>query len=413
MLLYEAETGRVDATIDSMTQGIQASAIGWTQLKITLAHLRDSFSDETIMDAQLTLEEIRGIIDCLADVCHWPFLHSVEFEVATGEHLHQLDLYEQWCDDLAASEIAWTPAESHCPRPLFRERIILHAYSGRRRPGDFQWYLDRLAAQHGMVDLYVVSIDLVINATWGDIGRPETQRFWLRAIAQGQVLGMLSGPPCCTWSIARGKTDPKRPQLTSKGPRIIRTLQHLWGLPSVSLREMLQLCDGHLLLGFCVQAMVLLSTVGGIGILEHPREPDDPNAASIWRLPLIRMVLNLPGFRLVECAQGLLGATSAKGTGLMTLNLPELPIHIRDNAVRPELPRAATIGTDEAGRFKTAILKEYPPALCKAFAEGFFSQFPSLSPEKDLAPLPAEFLARCQQMTATDMGTNIGADFAG
>ena len=129
-----------------------------------------------------------------------------------------------------------------------------------------------------------------------------------------------------------------------RGPRIVRSAQDLWGILSVSLREMSQLHDGHLLLCFSLLAMLILSTTGGIGVLEHPGEPKDPQAASIWRLPFVKMLLALPEFQLFECAQGLLGADRAKRTGLLTLRMPSLPLHFRSNALCSELPRTQTIG---------------------------------------------------------------------
>jgi hypothetical protein len=69
--------------------------------------------------------------------------------------------------------------------------------------------------------------------------------------------------------------------------------------------------------------------------------------------------LSLPGFDFLELAKGLLGADSAKRTGLLTLNLSDLPIFIRSNAVCPHLPRNGTIRVDEQGKFRTAKLKEY------------------------------------------------------
>lgn len=287
--------------------------------------------------------------------------------------------------------------------------VLLHAYSGRRRPGDFQWYIDAMTAAGKLDGVYVVSLDIVIDSTWGDIGQDATQDFWLSAIARGQVLGMLSGPPCCTWSVARGKQGPTLPA-HRRGPRVLRDVAHLWGYHSVSLREMYQLMDGHLLLGFSMKAMVLLSLVGASGALEHPALPDDPAAASIWRLPLMKLIISLPGFELLVCAQGLLGADSAKRTGLLALNLPGMPLHIRANAVCPHIPKGQSIGLDSQGQFRTAKLKEYPPAFCKALAEGFFSQLPS---DKDLEKspsLPHDFLHRCKAMTCTNMGQAIGAD---
>ena len=71
--------------------------------------------------------------------------------------------------------------------------------------------------------------------------------------------------------------------------------------------------------------------------------------------------------------------------------------------------RAQTIGTDEHGQFRTAKLKEYPPALCKALAEGFFSILTPYTVTEETPNAPKDFTARCAQMACTDMGTHIGA----
>ena len=386
--------------------------IGWTQTRVTLQAVAQGFTADAVMDTHLTWEQIQQLLSDLGDAAHWPFLQAVETDSAEVSHLYPLELYELWCHDLANLECAWSPFTTTCPRVFYRERVLLHAYSGRRRPGDFQWFVDKIAETKHLQDVMVVSVDLVIDSTWGDISRPSTQKYWLDAIADGYVVGMLSGPPCCTWSIARGKVVLGRPQPEHRGPRIIRTRQCLWGLPSLSLREMQQLHDGHVLLGFSMQGMVRLATTGGLGVLEHPGEPEQADAASIWRLPLMQFLLNLPGFQLRECAQGLLGATSTKRTGLLTLNLPDLSLHIRANAIRPDLPRAATIGVDAEGRFRTAILKEYPPAFCRGLAASFLSHFPPVDHLVDLDRLPAAFLERCRSMVSTEMGHAIGADFA-
>jgi len=103
--------------------------------------------------------------------------------------------------------------------------------------------MEEIAASNGMEDVMVISLDIVINEEWGNIGREEVQKFWLAAILDGKVIGLLSGPPCCTWSAARGKVDPCLPSAKQKGPRIIRTRAELWGMHSVSIKEMLQLHD--------------------------------------------------------------------------------------------------------------------------------------------------------------------------
>ena len=412
LAIYEVDNNDIDGLFNALQNVIARHYVGWTMTKITLEHTIAAFTEETTMDVPLTCEQIHGVLRRLGDATSWNFLQDEEHETADGTHMHSLDLYEGWCDELLTREEVWTRNETRCPRPHFRERVVLHAYSGRRRPGDLQWFIDQAVQRQQLGSVMVVSVDLVIDSMWGDISRPTTQRFWLDAIASGFVLAMLSGPPCCTWSIARGKEDGSLKAKGRHGPRVIRTRELLWGLRSLSLREMQQLHDGHILLGFSLHAMMLLAMADGLGILEHPGEPADESAASIWRLPLVQLLLRLPGFALRECAQGLFGAVSTKRTGLLTLNLAELPVHLRANMIRKELPRAATIGVDEEGRYKTAVLKEYPPALCKGMAEAFLHHFPPVDCQVDLPQLPAFFRERCQQMTCTAMGRSIGADFA-
>lgn len=406
--IVEFNTHSSEELYTTMKETIQSHPVGWTITKTTLYHLADSLTEEFLMDVPICKDQILGAIWKLCDVHSWSFLCEVEHDIADGEHLYNLDLYEQWCDDLAGLEHAWTRFE-RCPRQFYQERVILHAYSGRRRQGDVQWYLDRIAKEKNMDGVLVISLDIVIDSTLGDISRPEVQEYWLNAMREGMVIGMLSGPPCCTWSVARGKTDSSMQLKQGTGPRVIRNVEELWGMTSVSLRELLQLHDGHVLLGFSILGMIMLHSSDGFGVLEHPGEPDDPHAASIWRLPIIKMLLNLPGFDLFECSQGLLGAASRKRTGLLTLRIPSLPIYLRNNALCADIPKAQTIGVDAEGRFRTAKLKEYPPALCKALAESFADSFPPISVE-DLSPLPPDFKQCCLRLHSTDMGTTIGAD---
>eukprot|EP00435_Cladocopium_sp_Y103_P016977 s3230_g4.t1 len=252
--IYDFSCHDVEGLFDQLHDLIQTHLVSWTTTQLTIHHLIDSFTEDNCTDMHFTHAELHGVLHRLCDVRSWHFLHEVEYETAHGDHLFPLDLYEGWCDALYQGDATWTPTTSQCPRLFFKERVVLHAYSGRRCPGDLQWFLDTLASQHHQAGLLVVSLDLVIDDNWGDIAKSETQLFWLRAIKQGWVLGMLSGPPCCTWSVARGKVDPQLLAAGRHGPRVIRTLAELWGVESVSLREMAQLHDGHVLLGFSLQA---------------------------------------------------------------------------------------------------------------------------------------------------------------
>ena len=81
----------------------------------------------------------------------------------------------------------------------------------------------------------------------------------------------------------------------------------------------------------------------------------------------------------------------------------EVAYHIRQS-------RATTIGRDESGRFRTAHLKEYPPALCAALAETTWNAT-CLAPSDESTVLPQPFCTICQKLTLTEFGDYIGPDF--
>ena len=352
-----------------LQERIQQHKVSWTTTKRTLHHIVESLTPEDAQLAQMDLAAWRATLYRLADFRHWTFLVEDNCESTTDQDM-TLHHYEEWCRELRAQEPTRFE-EQPVPRLRFQERVVVHAYSGRRRHGDFQWYLEALAAKRDIGMLFVVSLDLVIDQQWGDIGRPESYRFWTNAIYSGYVIGMLGGPPCCTWSAARGKMDMTMQSQGRSGPRPLRSAADLWGFWSLSLREKRQILDGHRLLAFSITCMTLLDAVDGAGILEHPAEPADPDSPSIWKLPLIELLLTLPGFQKITFAQGLLGADSAKSTTLLMLNLPSLPLHLRGHAISADLPKGRSIGLDHNGQFRTAVLKEYPPALCSSFAASF------------------------------------------
>ena len=88
------------------------------------------------------------------------------------------------------------PARSFC------EKYFLHLYSGRRRRGDLQDALEALEPEGG-VTLWVLSIDVMVSGKYCDLLQKDTQLLWLRIAKEGLVEGLLAGPPCETWSVAR------------------------------------------------------------------------------------------------------------------------------------------------------------------------------------------------------------------
>eukprot|EP00435_Cladocopium_sp_Y103_P048289 s1574_g14.t1 len=363
---------------------ISQQVISWTMLLQTLDSFQQDFTDEDCELASLSLDDKQRLLHHLRDPDTWPFLQGEVCAADPKPHIEALETYEHWCEQLAAlhDDEVWH-ADVTRPQAVFREKIVLHAYSGRRRHGDFQWFLDACAQAHPDAIIHVVSVDIVIDTELGDIGKEAVREMWYEGMRQGR-----------------------------RGPRILRDVCHLWGFTSVSLREMEQLFDGHQLLGFSATSMVILATTNALGLLEHPAEPAAPDAASIWRVPLLKLLSRLPGMRRFSMAQGLLGAPSPKPTDLMALNLPSLPRHFVQWALCKDLPKGRSIGTNDAGEYHTAGLKEYPPAMCAAIAQAFFDQLHQpQAPGTDQPSVPPGFLDRCKSLIVTDMGAAFGPDF--
>eukprot|EP00435_Cladocopium_sp_Y103_P038730 s21_g10.t1 len=379
-----------DSLFDTLQQEIRQHAVCWTLCRKTLCRFLEEFSMEDAEPLIVPFETVVCCVQRLADPSTWPFLQA-PCQRALHDLHGELPLWEQWYDELAFEPPAsWTRHQPQ-PRSLTRQRVILHAYAGRRRRGDIEWYIDELSVKYPGVVLQVVSIDIIIDEVYGDIARASTRRFWLRHILLGHVVGFLAGPPCNTWSRARAH------QLSqARGPRVVRTPATPWGIPSLSLRELSQVGIGTLLLGFAIQCLVALSMHSGAGFLEHPKEPDEPEHVSIWKLPIIRFLLNLPGFRLVHLSQGLWGAASAKPTTLLVLGMSNLEKYLHACRVTKNLPQGASVGRREDGGFKTAPLKEYPPSMCKGIAQALCEDL--ISMDCDQSTLPAEFIKQAQRI---------------
>ena len=84
----------------------------------------------------------------------------------------------------------------------FRTMFVIHFFSGRRREGDLQEYLEQLP-QPGGVKLEILSADIIFGSG-ADFAKKENQKKWLAWMSLGYVLGFFAGPPCETFSIARG-----------------------------------------------------------------------------------------------------------------------------------------------------------------------------------------------------------------
>ena len=380
---------------------IQSSPVSWTTCSRTLheilSHLECAFDDF----GDRSKEEVVCVVRELLRVDSWPFINlACRHSVA---HVASLDTVNGILADLDATHF------EAVPRIRGRHRVILHAFAGRRRPGDFQFYLDQMCSEVGEgIVLHTASMDIIYDACLGDASSTQAQEYWLNGIRQQFVVGFLGGPPCETWSVARAA----RVQGALHGPRPVRSAEDLWGLASLAIKEIMQVCMGNDLLTFTLLCILFLAQNDGIAVLEHPAEPSVEGAPSIWKLPIVRFLSSFPSIQLLTLCQGMLGAPTPKPTTLLALNLPSLPLVLRQHCVATELPRRTAIGKRSDGSWATAPLKEYPPALCKGLAFAFSSAVVA-QPVVDHGSCPTTFLTKCEHLFVQEYTDHFGHDFAG
>ena len=374
----------------------------WTQFLHTLDCLQQYVQPHDLSAFSLSDLSFNQLIAELRVPESWPCF----------QHAYQMPAPENTISDLEWQCDNMTPTSPCSPKPIRGfgvHRFILHAFSGRRRAGDFQFFLDQITQTNPGIVIHTLSVDILLDSHWGDVSDVNVQNFWIHAARQRWVVGFLGGPPCETWSRAREQTLDTKDRM---GPRVVRTIDEAWGKASLSLREMRQVLIGNQLMWFSIMMMVVLFDTGGCGALEHPAEPPKATSVSIWRTPILQMLLRLDAFRLWEFAQGLLGAVSAKPTMMLTLRLPDFGVQIRQWRVVDDLPKVASIGQGSDGKFNTMVLKEYPPALCGAIASSFRCSLESFPIDAGVQ-IPCEFFETCASMLVEQFGTELGPDFAG
>eukprot|EP00435_Cladocopium_sp_Y103_P070812 s102_g36.t1 len=366
LLIVDAQSGAGDTLEADLRGRILAHPIAWTRCQLTLRALLDTVTEENAGWEYLDKQRLLALLDQLCLPAAWGFLQ--------GDLPHRSRSAPSWDLSQLEWECATTdllPVAPPVPRPCGRHQVVLHAFSGRRRPGDLQFYMEQMYCRHPEgVHLTVVSLDIVVDPVMGDVTNQATQTFWFTHASRGDIASFLCGPPCETWSRARF-VQLQAAGTCARGPRPVRSAPELWGLISLSLRELRQVGTGNDLLCFALEMFLRLALVGAFGVLEHPDEPEEEHMPSIWKLGVLHWLLQLPGVYTFSFCQGLLGAPTPKPTRLLVLNLKELPQALRAHHLSAHLPARAAIGTCTDGSFKTAVLKEYPPAMSRSLASIF------------------------------------------
>lgn len=399
--ILEVDTADYEAFV---RRSVSKHPISWTRCRQTLEEAQRQCAGGFLDVDPPHMQFCMQVLNRLSQASAWPFL--MHQHRAKDTSVPSIDEVDRRIEAIQINHVSHS-----VPRQLGKERVFLHAFSGRRRAGDLQHYLEAAFGRQadGML-LHVVSMDVVIDKEWGDACRSETRDFWLRGALSGFVQGGLCGPPCETWSQARFVDIADDPGQLERQPRPLRSLEWLWGLPSMSLRELGQVAVGNELLLFSIDLMICLARSEGLGVLEHPGEPADEEKPSIWRLPIINLLRQLPGFMFVDFAQGLLGAKSPKPTRFLTLNMASLPGFLHQHRLCPDLPRASAIGKMANGQWATTSLKEYPPALNRALGESFAYHLLQSHEAKD-SVIDEVFLNRCRSMHVDVFGEHYGPDY--
>ena len=383
---------------EEMVRLLTTTVVSWTTCSATIMQFLLDIQDHTAV-FEHDINPFVAVLGELQRPDSWPFLQ--EFPPKETHRDGQ-----EWEAIFSAAADVWESPS--CPRPFGSHRYVLHLFAGRSRPGDVEFYMRQSPISDG-VTVHVVSLDVIIDSKWGNLLDLDVRQFWLQGIRDGFVVGMLSGPPCETWSRARGRSIEGR----SKGPRIIRDAAHLWGFSCVGLKECKQLIFGNSLLLFTLEAVVELLLSGGSALVEHPSCPDEVELASIWRLPVVRFLLAQTDVNLVHLAQGLFGAPSPKPTTLLALRMPELSGHLDACQLRYVMPKNVSIGLDESGAFRTAVLKEYPPALCCALGTALREAACRYHLDPSAGEPSDHFCTVAARMESRDYGDAMGRDFMG
>lgn len=300
------------------------------------------------------------------------------------------------------------------PHPCISgEYFIIYLYAGHQRPGDVHEVSQRLSKQYGFT-VSVLPLDIVYHSRLCNLAEPMAQQFWGRAVSSGVLLGILSAPPCETYSAARWRSIIAQ----DGGPLPVRSAREPWGRAANGIKYQLQtLVSNQLTQAWLVIALLALQTSTPF-VMEHPAPPHLCGAASIWFVDEVCRLMAVPGVAARVILQGLYGAISAKPTQLLSFNLPESDrtlVSWRLSGSRPEW--VTLCGKLSSGQWATAQAKAYPPALNGALVEAFFMKAQHLRSCKE-GPGEAEAPAGFQDAVAAIRaamrvsGFQMGLDYA-
>ena len=180
---------------------------------------------------------------------------------------------------------------------------------------------------------------------------------------------------CCTWGPALWDfTLARWLNCQQEGfPQPLRTSTHPWGLPELSIRELVQCANGSILFLKVLALITLVHVFGGATTLEHPKGPEEgchPGWA-IWHSSFVKKLLLDPSMQLITFAQGPLGKRYMKPTKLLVGRMNFLAKELYSQYDLNWKPSQILGGKNSDGSWRTSEAKSYPDRLCRTLALGF------------------------------------------
>ena len=266
---------------------------------------------------------------------------------------------------------------------------VLYLFSGKRRKTNVAAVL-RAWSLHAEFEIEVDEWD-ILNGPSFDLLADENRDRLLAAISQGIYAAVLMSPPCGTWSRA--------PWANQFGPRPLRSSGFPWGFAWLEGHRLKKVAASNSMVRLCLQVLELIekSSFTIYFWLEHPEDLGSVSSyrrrarrmwfarvdtkirpASIWQLPQLRRLLQLPGTLTRVFHQCAFGADSPKPTRVFTdlayfgsLGYSSWPQLDHYGAYTGPLPRQCACGRphqqliskNSKGDFKTTAAAAYPPAM--------------------------------------------------
>ena len=245
---------------------------------------------------------------------------------------------------------------------VYQPLVVLHLFSGPRRCGDLEHWLQHLGALNN-VPVVVYSLDTIISAKH-DLLNNDLFGQLRRWCYSGLVFAIVGGFPCCTVSRARHRPG---------GPPPLRSRQYLFGLPGLSSHHRQQCDRGSELFLRTMDLGRGVTSCGGVCVLENPQDPGHAPYPSFWATPQWKHAVSSWGWELFSGDQCMYGSPVKKPTSLGGF-LPGLEDFHEVRCTHGK--HDAQVGWDPQKLcFRTAALAQYPSALNEFLARRVIAYF--------------------------------------